>query len=72
MVKSSLAAYEIAEDTKRYNENFLALGKGLKNFNSLELDRLDINNPTDINKAFFPLLREHGSMYSKYQNSRLA
>jgi hypothetical protein len=72
MVKASIAAYEIAEDTKSYNEKFFALGKGLQKFNSLELGRLNINNPADIDKAFFPLLKEHGVMYSKFQSSRLA
>ena len=72
MVKSSWAANEIGEDTKSYNERFIALGKGLETLNSLELERLNINNPADVDKVFIPLLQEHGSTHSKFQNSRSA
>ena len=72
IVKASWAASEIAEDTKSYNEKFAALAKGLETLNSLEVNRLNINNPTDVSKVFIPLLQQHGSMHTNFLNSRLA
>lgn len=72
LVKSSLAAFEIAEDTKSYSQNLLALESGLKKFNTLEVEKLNINDPTDVQRGFIPLLQEHGTMYRKYQTTRLS
>ena len=65
----SLAASEIAEDTKGYSNNFLALAEGFKRFNTLELGILNMNNTTEVEKVFIPLLKEQGTCYSKYQTS---
>jgi len=71
-VTTSIAAFEIAEDTKDYCKNFDGLSGGLIKFNSLEFEKLNINNPTDVDKFFIRLLKEHGTMYSKAQTTRLS
>lgn len=71
-VKYSIAAGEIGKDTMNYYDNTKVLRDGLKLYNALEIEKLSINNPTDANKFFIPLLREHGSLYSKLHTSRLA
>jgi len=71
-VTVSLGAFEIGEDTKSYSQNLFALRDGLKKFNSLEFEKLNIKNPTDVNKFFITLLKEHGTMYSKCQTTRLS
>lgn len=68
-VTYSIAAYEIGEDTKEYIHNLLALTEGLKRFNTLGIEILNINNTKDVEKVFIPLLIDQGTCYSKYQNS---
>lgn len=65
----SLAAHDIAKDTKEYSNNFLALAEGFKRFNTLDLGKLNMNNKNEVEKFFIPLLTEQGSCYSKYQSS---
>jgi hypothetical protein len=68
----SIAADEITQDTKTYIKNILALGGGLKKFNNIELNTLNIKNKADIDRAFIPLVKEQGITYSKYRTSRAA
>jgi hypothetical protein len=47
----------------------LALAEGIKRFNTLGIEILNINNTKDVENVFIPLLKDQGSCYTKYQNS---
>ena len=63
-----LAADEIAKDTKSYTSDLSVLAELVGNFNTLGVNLLDMKKPGEVEKAIIPLLQEHGSTYSKYQN----
>lgn len=72
MAKHSVAAHEIDEDTKSYIATMLSLGKDVKMFSTLEIDKRNLNDSIDAENLFVPLLKHHGTMYSSHQTSRLA
>ncbi len=72
MAKYSVAAHEIDEDTKNYIASMLSLGKDVKMFSTLEIDKRNLNDSNDAENLFVPLLKHHGTMYSSHQTSRLA
>lgn len=72
LAKHSIAAHEIDEDTKSYIATMLSLGKDVKMFSTLEIDKRNLNDSNDAENLFVPLLKHHGIMYSSHQTSRLA
>ncbi len=66
IVQSTIIAGETATDTKDSADRILEASKAVSKYNTLDLNRIDINNKKDVETFFIDLLKQHGILYSHY------